>query len=287
MFKIRRIRRAITILEVIIAVAIFSLLVGGVTRLYLGAIKNNLRDSDQFKAEMYLQQGLEAARAIRDYNFSSLVNGTYGLSRTGNYWTFSGSSDINDGFTRTVTVSDVIRDSNCNIAETGIADPNSKKIITTINWSDQNGNPASVFATEYFTNWNSSAGCEQAGNFIIDLSGASLSSGDRRVIGVLIKNIGSNAITIDKITVFWDNGNLMEEVKIGSTIVWKHNGVGSPDGEQPSGSELEIDNYSLPAGSGWIHLDHFFYTGDMGGATFKIYFKMLDGTVKYEQITLY
>src|SRR3990172_6077980 len=49
-------------------------------------------------------EGIEAVRNIRDGAFSDLANGTHGLAISGGQWVFSGSSDVVDIFTRSLTV---------------------------------------------------------------------------------------------------------------------------------------------------------------------------------------
>lgn len=275
-----------SVVEVIVAASFFMIVLAGIVPFYLSVIKTNIKDSDRLQAEMYLQQGLEAARAIRDRGFTNLTNGTYGLSRSNGYWVFVPNVDVLGKFSRQIIISDLQRDSSCNIVSSGgTTDPYSKQINVIVSWSD-GGAMQQMSKAQYLTNWASSVGCEQAGNFLIDLSGIGLSSGGQRVTGVKIRNAGNTPITIDRITATWNNGRLIEEIKIASTIVWKYNNTGTPQGQQPSGTELNIVDYVIPAQSGWLDLDHFFFNGNMSGATFTIYFRMADGTIKYQQANL-
>lgn len=274
-------------IEIIVATAVFMVMITGIAPLYLGVFDSNLRDADKLAAEMLLQQGLEAVRSIRDYSFSNLTTGTHGLSRGSGYWTFSGSSDVSGKFTRTVLVENITRDSACNVTSgAGTTDNNAKRVTVTINWDYKQGAAGSLSTVEYMTNWSYQAGCEQSSNFVINLSGIALSSDDERVIGVTLENIGNAPISIAKIKISWTNSALLEEVKIGSDIVWKYNNTGSPRGKQPSGTELNIQDFTLPAHSGVIQLDHFLYNSDMSNVTFTIYFIMADDSVRYESVTI-
>lgn len=285
--RFRRIMQGQSVIEIIVATALFMTIVSGVIPFYLTVFDANQKDIDKLQADLYLQQGLEAVRSIRNQSFSNLVNGTYGLSRTAGYWTLSGSSDLNDKFTRTVVIASAQRDAACNmVASGGTTDTFAKKVTLQVLWDYAPGKPGSTTATQYLTNWPYQAGCEQSSNLEIDMSDVGLSSDDKRVINVRIRNIGNTPIVIDKMTPIWDKIPLIEEIKIGSTIVWKYNNTGTPSGKQPSGVELNIQNYTLPANSNWIDLDHFKYTGDMSDAFLKIYFKMTDGTVRYQEAQL-
>lgn len=276
--------RGLSIIEVVIATAFFVTLIAAVIPLYLDGFDTNLRDTNKLQADMMLQQGLEAARSIRDQNFNNLVSGTYGLSRSSGYWRFSGAQDVFGKFTRTVNITDSKRDVGCNVQTSGTTDVYTKKITVTISWNYTAGNSGQEVATEYLSNWSGHGGCEQSANLIIDLSGAYLTSSDQRIAGITLENIGSFPITIDKVTPVWTNDEKIQEVKIASNIVWKYNNTGSPSGMQPSGVELNVTNVTLPANSGTLPLDHFFFTGEMEHVDFTFYVKMTDGTVKYEHI---
>lgn len=274
-----------SIFEVILALAIFMVVIAGVVPFYLSVFDSNLKDGDKLRADTYLQQGLEAVRSIRDQDFGNLVNGTYGLSKTSGYWAFNGNNDTWDKFTRTVVVGDVKRDDPCNVTSAvGNVDSKSKQVTVTVSWQYKQGNPTQISTTEYLTDWQHRGGCEQSSNLIINLSGAYLSSDDKRIAGITLENIGPKPIAIDKIKMTWTNSALMEEIKIASDIVWKYNNTGLPKGKQPSGTEFDIVNATLAANSGVVQLDHFFFNDEMEGITFTIYFTMADGSVRYEHV---
>ncbi len=275
------------LVEIVIALALFMMLITAIVPLYLGVFKSNIRDMDQLKADLYTQEAFEAVRSIRDRNFSNLVNGTYVISRGSGLWNFSGSSDVIGKYTRTINISDLSRNSNCDLVSSGgTVDIHSKNITVTISWSSGGDIPEQVSSTIYLNDWKNSSGCEQSGNLAISLAGAALSSANQRLINVTLTNLGTNPITIDKVTLNWNNSHLIQEVKIASTIVWKYNGGQSPSGKQPSGTELDIDNFTIQPNSGTISLDHFMFDADMSNTTFSIYFTMADGTVRYEQVSL-
>ena len=278
-------RWSFTLMEVIIAVALFSIMATGIIPVTLSIFNTVLHDQNHLKAHYYVQQGLEALRSIRDYDFNNLRHGTYGLSRVRGFWELYGAQETLGQYTRSVTINDIVRDNTCTISTHGDADTLSKEVTVTVSWESIPGIVSQQSATQYLTNWRNPGSCEEAGNFVLDLSSANLTSGGRRIEGILIQNIGPIDITIDKITAFWTNSSRMQEIKIGSAIVWKSVGdIGYPSGEQPSGTEINIEDFRLGAYSGWIQLDHFFFDYDITGSLFTIYFTMADGTVKYESI---
>ncbi len=93
------------IVEVILALSLLPLFVTAV----VGALVY-YHDSFSFMAEKaravaYAQEGLEAARNIRDEQFSNLTEGSYGLTiDQNNHWSFAGTSDVQGVFTRQIFI---------------------------------------------------------------------------------------------------------------------------------------------------------------------------------------
>ncbi|MBL4693796.1 fibronectin type III domain-containing protein [Candidatus Gracilibacteria bacterium] len=279
-------KKGISVVEVIVAVGIFTIISASVVTLYLGAFSSNLRDTEFFQADMLLQQGLEASRSIRDFSFSNLSNGTHGLTDGSGYWEFSGSSDTTGDYTRTVVVSSAQRNASCNITPSGTTDANSKEVKVTVSWDLEAGNNTSISATEYLNNWTSSQGCEMSGYLSVNVSSASLAGGNKRLEDITVENLGSSSIIIDKILPTWSIVEDIKEVKIDNTKRWKHDGsAGSPSGKQPSGVELDLDNVTLTSGSGAIDIDKFDFDGSMSGASFTFLFTMTDGSTRYVEVT--
>jgi len=129
----------LSLVEAILAIAIFAILVSGLAgSLVYGQFNTSLagaRDRATFVAE----EGLEAVRSIRDDNFSNLSDGTHGLTVSENQWTFSGSSDTTDVFTRAIIISSV--------------DTYTKNITSTVTWDQTNERSGSISLTTYLTDW--------------------------------------------------------------------------------------------------------------------------------------
>ncbi|PIQ77518.1 hypothetical protein COV82_04100 [Candidatus Peregrinibacteria bacterium CG11_big_fil_rev_8_21_14_0_20_46_8] len=114
-------RYAGTLLEIIIALGIFAFAAAGLVVLSLGALTGTQRAEDRLRANAFGQQAMEAARAIRDYEWTNLPAGTHGLTDSNGYWELSGNSDLLDNyFTRTITVTDI--------------DANTKNISVRVSW---------------------------------------------------------------------------------------------------------------------------------------------------------
>ena len=133
-----------SLVEVILATAVFGLLVTALVGAYLYGQEATALAGSRARAVMLAEEGLEATRNIRDAGFSNLTDGTYGLSTSGNQWGFSGSSDTNDIFTRQVTISAI--------------DSKRKQIACTVTWQQNPQRTGSVSAATYLTNWIAAAG---------------------------------------------------------------------------------------------------------------------------------
>lgn len=145
------------IIELIVAMAIFMLIaVGGVTVVLQGINVNRLGGEQGF-ANLYAQEGIEAVRSIKNRGWDNLSEGTYGLSRTGNEWNFSGASDTSDKYTRQVTIVGGRRDAGGNIIDSGgTVDSDLFKATSKVTWDFSPTRSSSVELTTYLTQWDKS-----------------------------------------------------------------------------------------------------------------------------------
>ena len=218
---------------------------------------------EELQATFLAQEGLEAARSIRDKDFDDLTDGTHGLALSNNQWIFSGISDIQDRFTRQIIVSSV--------------DARLKKIVSNVTGPETN-----VSLTTYLANLKQSAGA--AGNLTFDLSGALLENGNKTLRNIKLTNNGGASVTIDKITVWWQGDSPIQEIRLNSAV-WSHANTGSPSGKQPSGTELNIVDYTL--GAGQSESDTWFkFEGPTSATNFIVRFQMSDGSVVYVRLEL-
>jgi prepilin-type N-terminal cleavage/methylation domain-containing protein len=133
-----------SLIEVIIASAIVSSLVLAISFVSTKGITLSNRALKEVQTTNLLSEGAEAVRLIRDNswtNISSLQVGTnyyLNFDTNTNLWSLTQTPNTIDYFTRTITVSNVYRDVNNDIASTGTLDSNSKlfTITTTFNTKD-------------------------------------------------------------------------------------------------------------------------------------------------------
>lgn len=147
---------AFSLMEILLGVAMFAIFTVGVFYLSIDSLDTNLKQDLQNESLRYAQEGLEASRSIGNNDFLELDAGEFGLSFTGTGWTFITAPEVIDTFyERTITVEDVYRDLNGDIAESGTLDPSIKKITSTVDWTWKNYLPKTVSLTTYLSNWES------------------------------------------------------------------------------------------------------------------------------------
>lgn len=255
-------------MELLVAIGVFVVGIATIGLLIMDAYVSSRQGVERTQAVLLAKEGLEAARSIRDGDFDNLAAGTHGIALSGGYWIFSGTSDTQDQFARQITVT------NLNV--------DTKQVQSQVTWQITAVRQGSVVLTDYLTDWNQTHG--QAGELGVDTKEAELGEGDTELTGITIENTGVSDITIDKITVWWDGDRLIEEIVIDGNAVWSETGPGSPSGKQPSGTELDIQDFVVTAGGGQYSIDRFKFDGPMTGVGFIILFKMADNSTNYVMV---
>lgn len=133
-------RPAFSLIEVVLSVALFAMLVTSMFGAYIYSQESVSLAGARNRASLIAEEGLEATRSIRDASFGSLVDGTYGLTQSGNKWILSGSSDTTDIFQRQVTISSI--------------DANRKQIVSSVNWNQNMTRTGNISLTSYLDNWS-------------------------------------------------------------------------------------------------------------------------------------
>jgi hypothetical protein len=165
------------IVEVILAMGLFAIVVGGGVGVAVKAFSVNRLGEEESYAHFLANEGIEAARAIAARNYYDVANGSYGLGDATGRWEFSGSSDnFGSKFTRTVIVSDVLRDADGDIVESGgSVDLFTKRVTVKVEWDFSPARPNDISLTTYLTHWEESI-CDWGGASVIEtlnLSGSS------------------------------------------------------------------------------------------------------------------
>lgn len=136
--------KGFSLLELILAVAIFSLGSVALATLLIDANISTKLAIERTQALFYAKEGIEAVRAIRDNDWATLnvADGANGLTSAGGTWVFSGASDDPDGnsiYTRIITVDTV--------------STSTKSVISTISWDLNPARNVSISLETELTNW--------------------------------------------------------------------------------------------------------------------------------------
>lgn len=153
-------KSGISILEVVLAVAVFAIFAVPAIGVILRGFSTNRLSIEQTIATQFASEGIEAARSIRNQSFSLLTNSaSTGVVRNGsNVWAFSG---VNNTFstpkiyTRSLKVENVNRDASGHIVPTpgGTLDPMTKRITSNVTWNFNPARPESVSLVNYLSDW--------------------------------------------------------------------------------------------------------------------------------------
>lgn len=247
------------LVEVILASSIFVLLVTAFVGAYLYGQEATALAGNRARATMLAEEGLEAARNIRDENFTNLTPGKKGMVVSGGQWIFSGAQDTTDIFTRSIDIKKVGNDDN------------REKVIVDVTWQQNPQRTGAVSLESRLTNWQAT---NMASIFSANISGVAIDGADNtKVIGITIQNIEDIPIVVDSITTDWSGapgGTKIEAIRIGGITVW----TGS-DGPKKT---QDVTDVTLAVGASPTAIDFLDFSKNMTGATLTLTFTMSDGT---------
>ena len=137
--SIKNDRKGFSLVEVLLAVAVFSILALGLSSSLVYGRQSIESNGRRNRAIALAEEGLSAVRSIRDSSFDTLADGTYGIQNTGGQWTLTGSSDTVDIFTRSVSISSI--------------SANEKLISSNVEWPQSLQRTGDYTAETVLTNW--------------------------------------------------------------------------------------------------------------------------------------
>jgi Tfp pilus assembly protein PilV len=128
------------LIEVIVASSILVLIIVGVSSVYRLLVRSSREVIRGTQSALLAEEGLEAARVMRDTAWSSLASSTVGtsytLAWTGGTWKATTTPALIDGvFDRRMTLARVYRNSSDEIAASGTLDPNTYRVDITVSWN--------------------------------------------------------------------------------------------------------------------------------------------------------
>lgn len=132
-------RTGFSLIEVILSIAIFVLLVTAFAGAYLYGQEATMLAGNRARAVMLAEEGIEAARNLRDPAFSNLVDGNYGISTSSNQYSFVAGSDSDGFFNRSINISS--------------ASAQRKDVTAQVTWQQNPQRTGAVTIVTRLTNW--------------------------------------------------------------------------------------------------------------------------------------
>jgi len=135
-----------SLIEFVVAIGILVIITASGTTALLSSLSINRFSKEEIQASGYAQEGLEAAKSIRNQDWDNLANGTYGIDDSSGSWKFADSSNILlSKFTRVIKVEDAELEGEI-LSET-------KKITSTVSWNHVPSKTSRVKYVTYLTDW--------------------------------------------------------------------------------------------------------------------------------------
>ncbi len=143
------------IIEIIIAVSIFVIIAVSAVSTVIGSFSTNRLGDEETEATVFAEQGLEAAKSIKNRGWTTPFLATNcatacGIGTSGSAWAWSGTNNVSGKFTRIIQVLPVQRNNAGNVVDSGgTNDPDTKKIVSTVNWNFSPTRNNNVVLTSY------------------------------------------------------------------------------------------------------------------------------------------
>lgn len=147
------------LLEIILALAIFTVSVSGLILLIVDGNNLYLKNLQSTQAQVFLQEGLEAVRSIKADAWNRLNLNSSGLKLT-DHWEFLGEGTVDqpkENYTRAIQLEDIYRFQGIgeivspSLPE-AVFDPGSKRVTVNINWTE-GGQTRQWQTSTLLTNW--------------------------------------------------------------------------------------------------------------------------------------
>ncbi|OHA84333.1 MAG: hypothetical protein A2937_01175 [Candidatus Yonathbacteria bacterium RIFCSPLOWO2_01_FULL_47_33b] len=146
--------RGFGILEMVIASAILSVSLLGISSFYQDALRVSRTTTSFVQANYLLEEGVEAVKLMRDKSWSGSIAGltpgaSYRLAYTSGSWATTTTMTLIDGvFDRTFVLENVNRDGNDDITTSGgTLDAGTKKLTVSVAWGGQSGTTTKSITT--------------------------------------------------------------------------------------------------------------------------------------------
>lgn len=257
-------KKGASLIELIIAISIFVMSISTIGIVIVEAQTSSRNNAEKVRAEFLALEGIEATLSLRDVDFDELPVGTHGLLIQNNTWTLSGSSDMQEQFTRTITISEI--------------DDNTKQVVSAVSWPVTAARTGSVSKTVHVTDWRQTK--NKSDTIVLSSAFSTLNASNTAVIGTRFENTGSTSITLDRVHVAWSGTSTLFHISIDGTDVFN---VSTSSG-LTSSALVDITDVTIGAGSGEKLIDAITFTGDVSDTDFNLGLITTENNQKYIRI---
>jgi Tfp pilus assembly protein PilV len=269
------------LLEVLVGIGLAGLFFSGLVGLTLIANRSSGEAVTRQHATWAAQEGLSALRTV---SFSELSNTQTGsVNFSGSQWQLgtNGPQSLGDGLQRTIRIEGVRRDGTCEVVESGgDVDPDSKYVVSEVQWADLTGRTQTVAFDTLRTNRENPQGdcfAPAAGSIDFDFSLSSWHGG-KQLRDLFLTNEGNFNITVEKVRVSWDNTIEIEQLFMDQKKIWSKSGPGSPTGTQPSGTLLDVQDTDIGPGM-TVEIPKVQFLDQMEGSVLTVELHFSDGSI--------
>lgn len=142
-------RNGQSLIELLFAITFAGITIPVLFTGFVTSREGKAQESQRLLAIPRLREAQETIRVVREKDWNTFaVNGTYHPVINGNTWSLVLGLENIGGFTRSIVITDIQRDSNGVIVESGGAiDPSTKKVVASVSWSSPYA--SSVSSTTY------------------------------------------------------------------------------------------------------------------------------------------
>lgn len=247
-----RSNKGIALIELLIAIAISSVIIGLAVQVMVLVRSSFLSSNIRFNSKDILDTTVDIVRSIKESNWDNIsLEGVYHPEMSGDQWILAQGDEQISGtqFSRSVEIINVCRDSNFLIVDCpdGTLDPDSKQLIFNVSWTSPISGSVSTtqLLTRYAGNgfWNQTTQSDFSNGARRNIALTAVSDGEQ----VLESNSGPGwAATSRAANINITNSQSVNGIAIyeGRLFIVKDN--------DPGGQEFLIYNISNPASPGLI-----------------------------------
>ena len=157
--KMKKNLRGFSLVEILVALGIFAIFIGGVALLASDSYKASRNSQMKVRAVSYIRETINAVVINKYSSCLSIVEASDGTAKhlifSAGKYTFADGSMEQDGITISITFNPVYRDGSGNIVESGgTEDAHSRQVLVNASWLDVFDAPVSMDSVFYINDWN-------------------------------------------------------------------------------------------------------------------------------------